>query len=272
MSVLKYKKIGFIGAGKIAQVFIEAFLKSKTVSQDQIFVSNQTPKKLLELKEKWGVSIESSNESVVEKSDIIFLCVKPQDFSSVCQSFFSVVKPQHLIVSVLAGVSLDQIKKKIPQTKNIIRLMPNLAIQSGQGLCGCFCEEDQLKNTVTDLLEKISELFFVDSEELLAPFTVAGSSGLAFIFEIMIYWSQWLVDYGYSKKESQHILLKTFQGACSLIESKNDSMEEIQACVTSKKGVTQEGLKAFRDLDLERVFRKSFEEALKRYKQLEKES
>jgi len=63
----------------------------------------------------------------------------------------------------------------------------------------------------------------------------------------------------------------TFKGAVRLSENSEElSLTDLQSKVVSKKGVTQAGLTSMNEMELDRVFRVSFEKAIMRDKELEK--
>ena len=100
---------------------------------------------------------------------------------------------------------------------------------------------------------------------------VGVCSGVGFVYEIMIYWVEWLEQYGIDRADAQAMILDTFHGTTLLAKnSPNLPLSDLQAKVVSKKGVTQAGLEAFNEYELERVLRVSFEKALLRNKELEK--
>ena len=111
----------------------------------------------------------------------------------------------------------------------------------------------------------------VDEDESFEALTVASSSGIGFVFELMIYWSEWLEERGFSKEEARDITVQTFSGASVLAEtSQNLDLTELQKKVVSKKGVTAAGLNSIRELDIERCLRISFEKAVLRDREIGK--
>ena len=98
---------------------------------------------------------------------------------------------------------------------------------------------------------------------------VATSAGVGFIFELMIYWQEWLEERGIEADEAQEMTIQTFAGAAELaFRSRPQSLSELQAKVTSKKGITAAGLESMRELEIERLLRYSFEKAALRDREL----
>ena len=109
----------------------------------------------------------------------------------------------------------------------------------------------------------------LDEGEAYEAFTVATSAGVGFVFELMIYWQEWLEERGIDSELAQNMTVSTFLGAAELArQASPQSTGDLQAQVTSKKGVTSAGLLSMRELEVERGIRYSFEKAALRDREL----
>ena len=119
--------IGFIGAGKMAKALIDSILLLNDI--DTKFVVSDIDTKRLDLfRNRKNFQTTKSNMEVVEKSDIIFLAVKPQNIENVLNEIKNCDK---LIVSIAAGVPIDYLEKKLKKSK-IIRIMLNISCLIGE--------------------------------------------------------------------------------------------------------------------------------------------
>jgi pyrroline-5-carboxylate reductase len=109
----------------------------------------------------------------------------------------------------------------------------------------------------------------LDEGEAFEAFTVATSAGVGFVFELMIYLQEWLEERGIEPEMAQKMTVQTFLGASELaLKSMPQSLDELQAKVTSKKGITAAGLDSLRELEVERLLRYSFEKSALRDREL----
>ncbi len=109
----------------------------------------------------------------------------------------------------------------------------------------------------------------LDEGEPFEAFSVATSAGVGFIFELMLYWQEWLEERGISPELAQRMTVSTFQGTADLAAlSWPQTLADLQAKVTSKKGITSAGLTSMRELEVERLLRYSFEKAALRDREL----
>ncbi|HEY2421270.1 MAG TPA: NAD(P)-binding domain-containing protein, partial [Neobacillus sp.] len=71
------KKVGFIGAGKMAQAMIEGILKSKLISTENIMASASTEKTIDYINKTYGIIATTNNKDVLRFADILILAVNP---------------------------------------------------------------------------------------------------------------------------------------------------------------------------------------------------
>lgn len=256
--------IGFIGAGNMCQALIQGWLAKSVMAPDTIFVSNRTPGKVKRLVEESHVQSAATNEELVDASNVILIAVKPQDLVAAVEPIQSTFRPDQIVISLAAGIPLKRLKKLLPQCPHLVRVMANTPAQIMHGAFG-YCTLNS--NLVVDRL--MERLFMplgltvkLEEGEPFQAFSIATSAGVGFVFELMIYWQEWLEERGIDSVEAQQMTIQTFRGASELaLQSMPQSLNELQAKVTSKKGITAAGLASMRELDIERLLRYSFEKS-----------
>lgn len=273
MQYLKALKIGFIGTGNMSQAIIKGLVDEKLVTAEKIIGSNRTPGKLQKLHEQHGIRMATNNEQVINESDIVIIGVKPQDFYAAVEPLASAFNENQIVISLAAGIRLDSLEKLVSQVR-WARLIPNTPSLIRRGVLGYLVNEgdEALETTIEDLFQNLGHLVKAEDEEQLEALTVACASGTGFVFEMMLYWQEWLEEHEFSPEQARKITIETFLGASLLASQNNDvPVEELQARVTSKKGVTFAGLSSMRELEIERALRLSFEKAAMRNNELAKE-
>jgi pyrroline-5-carboxylate reductase len=273
--LLKKLNVGFVGAGNMTQALIRRFVESGTLKPEQIHVSNRTPGKLIKVKELYHVNVYDLNELVVEKSDIVILSVKPQDMNAAIERLVEHFTPEQTIISLATGITMRTLEKLISQPR-IVRVMPNTPTLIGRGVLGFFTSDkspESLPILIKDLFQGFGLILEVENEDQFDALTVSCSAGTGFVFEMMMYWQEWIQEHGFSPDLSKKMTIETFIGASMLAaESMGIDIEELQNKVTSKKGVTAAGLNSMRELEIERALRISFEKAALRSQELSRES
>jgi pyrroline-5-carboxylate reductase len=269
--LLKSMKIGFIGAGHMTQALVKGMVESNAVRPQNIIISNRTPGKLIKLSELYGVQTREHNEMVVEECDVVILAMKPQDLPKALEGFANQITEHQIVVSLAAGINIESLNRMIPEGR-LVRLMPNTPSLIGRGVIGFLCEEtadDFVRSLMQDLFSNLGVVLEVDTEDQFDALMISCSSGTGFVFEMMMYWQDWIEEHGFTEEVSKKMTIETFLGASLLAaQSAGVDIEELQSRVTSKKGVTAAGLTSMRELEIERALRLSFEKAALRSQEI----
>jgi pyrroline-5-carboxylate reductase len=271
---IKSRKIGFLGAGHLAQAVIKGLIEAQLVIPEKILVSNRSQGKLQKLKDQYGVVTLGSNEELVEQADILILATKPQDLISAIEPIGQSFDQDQIVISLAAGVRMQTLEKILPQSR-LARVMPNTPSLIGKGVIGYYINDDEdtgLESVVADLFAGLGYVLKVPDEEKLEALTVAASSGTGFVFELMMYWQDWILEHDFSPEVARQMTVETFLGAAMLAaQTSTVNIEELQNRVASRKGVTAAGLQSMRELEIERALRISFEKAALRNSEIARE-
>ncbi len=271
--LLKSMKIGFIGAGNMTQALVKGMVESKEIRPDHIYISNRTQGKLIKLSEQFHVQTRSHNQEIISECDVVIIAVKPQDITTALEGLTGQFNENQIVISLAPGIPFDALEKLIPSGR-LVRLMPNTPSLIGRGVIG-FMSLDETDEFVTSLMEdlfgSLGYLLEVATEDQFDALTISCASGTGFIFEMMMYWQDWIEERGFSPEVSRKMTIETFLGASLLAsQSAGVEIEELQSRVTSKKGVTAAGLDSMRELEIERTLRISFEKAAMRSDEISK--
>ncbi len=123
-------KIGFFGAGKMAEGILAAIDGKRGV-----FMAEKSAERAAEMKRRYGVKTTEDAKDVAEWADVAFLAVRPQDVEELASAVKSVLSRRQTVVSIVAGKTLAKLRKALGPRVNLIRVMPNLALRSGAGMC-----------------------------------------------------------------------------------------------------------------------------------------
>lgn len=263
-----HKSIGFIGTGKMATALISCIYNKKMAKS--IIASGRNIKNLKEIKKQFKIKITRDNKEAVKNSDVVFICVKPQDIDDVLNEIKDKVKNQ-LIVSIAAGIRLRHIED-ILKNKRVIRAMPNINCLVGEMSAGFSAGRYATKKDISEIskiLNSAGKAFFL-KEDLLDVVGAISGSGPAFF----AYFIKAFEDAGAKNRLPKEIALElaaqTALGTGRLLIEGNMSPEELMAMVASKKGMTLEGLKILEMHGVKNILMKAIDTAIKRSKELGK--
>ncbi len=102
-------EIGVIGSGNAAEGIVHGILRNSVLFDDRIIASDPSPERRAQFAERFHITVTADNRELVENSYILILAVKPQQYEKACAGFADLVRDDHLIVSIMAGVSTASI-------------------------------------------------------------------------------------------------------------------------------------------------------------------
>lgn len=265
-------KILLIGCGNIGLPLLKIWALDKAC--EEIFVVQPSLLHEKSFSEHKHVTFVTSLISVPEtfREDIIVVAVKPQQLATVRQELS---KRNHnaIIVSTLAGIKLDKLCALWPRHKNIIRIMPNIGIQTGHSINLAFASssaDDHAIKVFKQLFIPSGPIIFVEQEADMDQLTPIAGSGPAYFFLLAELLQQEAMNMGISYELARQIVNQLVVGVASLINDDTDYRDMIKT-VTSKKGVTESALHIMEPA-IKETLHKSIQAALIRLNELRNEN
>ena len=258
-------KLAFYGCGNMGTAILDAVVKQKVFSSDEIIVLNRTEEKNEILFQKYKVNT-TLNSKDLESVDMVVLGFKPQQLSEIDFN----PKEGAVLISLLAGKTFAELQNKFPNTK-IVRTMPNLGQFAGEGMTGIVFDKgftESEKESVKNIFNAGGKVLELDTEEKLNSLTVISGCGPAYFFRFAEILSGQAESLGFSAEDANLLARQTLVGAAEVIKQSEDSLGIWREKVTSKGGVTAAGLQGFADGGLEKVIEKGIAAALKRNEEL----
>ncbi|XP_010543836.1 PREDICTED: pyrroline-5-carboxylate reductase [Tarenaya hassleriana] len=176
-------KVGFVGAGKMAESIARGVVRSGILPPNRISTAVHSNPDRRAVFESFGVNVVSSNEAVVEESDVVIFSVKPQVVKRVVTELRPKLSKRKLLVSVAAGTKLKDLQEWSGHDR-FIRVMPNTPSAVGEAatvmsLGAAATEEDG--ELVTKLFGSVGKIWRAD-EKLFDAVTGLSGSGPAYVF------------------------------------------------------------------------------------------
>ena len=182
------KKIGFIGAGKMASAIIKGLIKSNFAKSEDITATQAEIDQLEEKSKALGIEVIADNKILAQKSDVIFIAVKPNQALEVLKEINPYITAKKLIVSIAAGVRLEKLESNLPSNTRVIRVMPNTPMLVGEGMSGMIGGKGVTKDDldyIYNLLSTIGKCIIVDNEAQMDIVTAISGSGPAFYYKVI---------------------------------------------------------------------------------------
>ena len=148
-----------------------------------------------------------------------------------------------MLVSVITGVSLNELNEMVKKKNPVFRAMPNTAASVGQSMT-CLSANERGRGKVEfakTIFNSLGSSMEIPEEQLQAA-TVICASGIAFWMRLIRATTQGAIQLGFEAHEAQQLAVQTCFGAATLLkESGNHPEAEIDR-VTTPGGCTIEGL------------------------------
>ncbi len=261
-------KIGFIGYGSMGSMLVNGFISAGKVDPSEIILSTRTKSKLDLVKTTWnGINIADDNTKVAIAAKYIFVCVKPLEVKNILMEIKEYITDETNIISIAGTVKIESIEALL--NCKVTKLIPTLVSEVGEGV-SLVCHSPKVSRSeaeyIESLLNKISTVKILKEEdfELAVEITSCGPGLIASIFEEFSRSASRHTD-SISKDDIHELLVSTLSGTSRLFTGGRLSFDQTVSRVATKGGITEEGVKVFRD-KLPDIFDEMFEKTLSRRK------
>ena len=237
-------KIGFIGSGNMAQAIIGGMIDSNLVSKDNIYATAVSDKTINLVKEKYGVNTSKDNKDVANKTDIIFLAVKPNVYKTVIDEIKDVVDENKLIVTIAAGQTIENIEDMFGRELRIIRTMPNTPALVGEGM-GLITANKKATNEDVENVVKIFNSFGKSEIVEEALIDTAGSlsgCGPAYTYMYIEALADAAVESGVKRDLAYKLAAQMVLGSAKMVLESGEHPGALKDNVCSPGGTTIKGV------------------------------
>lgn len=259
-------KLGFVGGGNMATAMIVG-LKQQQFDPQSIQVIELDAEKRATLESTFGVKTSDQLEDVTH-NDVIILAVKPQQLKALASSLAPLLK-QQLIISIAAGIRIEDLSRWLGNYASVVRAMPNTPAQIQAGVTGVYASPDvssSQKQQATEVLDAIGETVWLSREEELDAVTAISGSGPAYVFYLIEALQEAAIQLGLSEAQAKQLSIATFQGASQLAANSSTPVQTLRAQVTSKGGTTEQGILSLETSQVKQAIVLAAQQAEKRAK------
>ena len=232
-------KIGFFGAGKMAEGILSAIEDKKSV-----LMAEKVDARAEELVKKYGVTVTDDVKGVAEAAPFIFLAVRPQDVDAVAAEVKPLLTEKQTLVSIVAGKTLAKLRKAFGPKVNLIRVMPNLALRAKAGMCA-IAPAPKTPEKDVKLVEKIlggaGETVILKEKDFDAVTALSGSGPAYFAYmeEAMV---EGGVALGLKKEVARLLAEQTMYGTAKFLRESGMELRPFIDGVCTKGGTTAAGM------------------------------
>jgi pyrroline-5-carboxylate reductase len=237
--------ICFYGAGSMAEAIFRGLIEAGLSKADRITVLNRrNADRLKELHQRYGVvpaMEEQAKQDALRTSDIIVLGMKPKDSAAALRSLAPLLRPEQLIISAIAGLSIDTIVTLLGGNRAIVRTMPNTSSTIRLGATGI-----SFSASVSPMQQELALAMFgavgsttVVEEPLIEAVNGVSGTGPAYVYYLMEAMITAGVDLGLTREAARELTVQTVRGAAEMVSRTGEDPSDLRRKVTSPGGTTQ---------------------------------
>jgi len=240
------KKIAFIGPGAMAEAMIRGLIRREVAKADSLIAAGPRLERLEQLKKTYGIRFFADNPQASAQADVVVLSVKPQRLGRVLAGLKGSVRPAALVLSIVAGASIDKISKGLDHSL-VVRSMPNTPAQIGEGItvwtASSGVSADQMAMT-SSILGALGQEIYVEEETYLDMATALSGSGPAYIFLFMEAMVDAGVHLGFPRRIAEQLVAQTVRGSVDYYTQREDPVHlaRLRNEVTSPGGTSAAAL------------------------------
>ncbi|MHA0855374.1 pyrroline-5-carboxylate reductase [Paenibacillus sp. CMAA1364] len=240
-----HNHITFHGAGSMSEAIVRGLIERSVVSPANITMLNRSnAARLEELTQRYGVltsNDENGKKKFLQTSSVIVLAMKPKDAVVAIQELAPLLSDGQMIISVIAGLSIDTIQRLLGRNLPVARTMPNTSSSIGLGATGIsFSKEitETQRQKVMTLFQAIGTVTVINESQMDVLTGISGS-GPAYIYYMMEAMMEAGIRGGLTREQCKDLTVQTVLGAANMVQQTGEEPSALRAKVTSPNGSTQ---------------------------------
>lgn len=234
-------KVAIVGVGNLGGALAKLLTTSNNLNAELTLVTRGSERSF---KRCMSLGLEGVGYEGVREADLVVLTVKPQDGVAVCSALREHLSSDVVLLSMMAGFRCSTMVE-LSGVRAVARAMPNLGALVGESATSYFCDEScthQQKRLVEGVIKSCGVAVRVLREELLDVATAVAGSGPAYLCWLAEQMERVGIEGGFTESEARELVLQTFKGAVSYLESVGGGFGELRERVTSPSGTTAAAL------------------------------
>jgi pyrroline-5-carboxylate reductase len=258
----------FVGAGNMAAAMVDGLLRGG-VAPAEIACLGGKGRSAAELGARTGVGVLPDAAAFPMSAEVVVLAVKPQKLPEL-DRIWEDLTAGRLVISVLAGTTLETLRRRFPRARALVRAMPNTPGKIGAGVTGVSWEKRPPvadEAAVGRILAGLGRLVEVPERQMDAVTALSGS-GPAYVFEFVAALRAAGEAAGLPAETARILADQTVLGAARLLVESGADPDRLREQVTSPGGTTAAGLRVLADRDFRGTLRETVRAATARAREL----
>lgn len=247
-----FATIGICGAGNMGAAIAKGLVKAKALAPDHLYIYNIHREKAAKLAQEIGASVADTPQELAEKSQALILAVKPNVIASALEEVREFLKPQQVLISIAAGVSLEKLAFYTGPENKIVRVMPNTPALVGEGMASVSPNVNVTEGETQDVVDIFASFgkAVVTDEKLIDAVCGLSGSGPAYVYMFIEALADGAVLEGMPRQMAYTFAAQTVLGAAKMVLETGEHPGELKDDVCSPGGTTIEAVKVLEEKGL----------------------
>jgi pyrroline-5-carboxylate reductase len=264
-------KLGFVGAGNMAEAIARAILSAGLYRANELLASDPAEARRRLFQEQLNIKAVGDNGPVAQSCGAILLAVKPQNVAQALAELSGHLQANAVVISIAAGISTEYIAGTLgSQPCRIVRVMPNTPMLAGAGMsvlaAGKNAKQEDLA-LARGIFDAGGQTLVLD-ESLMDAVTAVSGSGPAYFFYVAEALVAGGVEAGLGEADALTLARQTMLGAAQLLQKSGEPPVELRRKVTSRGGTTEAAIRVMEQAGLAEAVRRAVLAATERSRQL----
>jgi pyrroline-5-carboxylate reductase len=237
------RSLVLVGAGKMGGAMLEGWLATGLDPRGVTILDPFAGEGVAALCAENGMALNPAAPAA--GPDALVLATKPQMLDEAAGPVDAIVGPGTVVISILAGKTIADLRARLPRARAIVRAMPNLPASIGRGATGAAAspEVDERQRLIADaLLRSVGIVEWLPSEDLVDAVTAVSGSGPAYVFHLAECLAEAGVAAGLPADLAARLARATVTGAGELLLQSDLDPASLRRNVTSPGGTTAAAL------------------------------
>lgn len=260
----KIHKLGVIGAGVMGQALIQGLTSKGVVAKEHVWATAKTESSCDKIRAALDIPALTNYKELLADTDVILLCVKPKGVKQSLEKLKSFNVPKNtLIISIVAGATIEQMESILNTDNPVIRAMTNTPCMVGQGMtaiCGGIHTTETHMAVAHQIFEAVGECLELDETHFDAVTGLSGS-GPAYMYLMMEALADGGVRVGLPRQAALRIVSQTVLGAACMVQQSGRHPASLRDDVTTPAGCTIGALLVMEDGKIRSTLARAVEEA-----------
>ena len=253
------KKIAVIGVGNMAKAIINGIVFADGLDIDKIYLFDKNKEACSPFLNNSVFEISNDILSAIKRSDYVLLSVKPQNFPEVLDEIEKASGHRNKVyITIAAGIATQSISKRLGGAV-VIRVLPNLPITVGMGVCAICKSETANENDfefVKSIFRSSGSVTVIDEDEMNRIIGVTSSSP-AYVFKFIDAICKGAEAQGLDGDALLDAVCDMVIGSAILLKGSKDSPSQLVSKVASKGGTTEQALLKLNDYNFDEAIKEA---------------